>query len=209
MNQVSTSQQSADSKHFIVARYVLRVALMIGVAWIGISTARSIKDWATRENAIAVQPPTIAGDGQLLPVAGSWRFPESQNSRTHLLPLDASASQICGRWSDDDRLLVELVKLETDCDDLVRTWKEAGWEIQHTLWGDSHSFSYLCVKDGTVVYAWSAQSKFITQLMLSSSPDVTVQPPDPTALAAGRHEIVNPPLGPEASADGSQRFEES
>ncbi len=186
MNQAATKQQSTDTNQSVVAQYAIRVALMIGLVWIGISTARSIKDWATREKVVKSQQPTIVGDGQLLPIAGSWRFPESQNIPTHLLPLDASASQICGRWSDDKHLLVELVELETDCDDLIRTWKEAGWEIQHTLWGDSHSFSYLCVKDGTVVYAWSSQSKFITQLMLSSSPDVTVQPPEPTVLAAGK-----------------------
>lgn len=89
----------------------------------------------------------------------------------HLLPLDPSAKRICGRWAND-QLLMEFVSVNARRKELLDQWKQDGWEIRHTAWGDAHSFSFLCVKDGNVVYAWSQNPHQIQSLLLSSSPDV-------------------------------------
>ncbi len=98
-----------------------------------------------------------------------------QSDGMHLLPLDQEAKQLIGRWSKDHQLLMELVSLDTDRDVLLSRWRSAGWQVRHSGWGSPSSFSFLCVKQGTVVYAWSKQVARINSLLLTSSPDVAVR----------------------------------
>jgi hypothetical protein len=99
---------------------------------------------------------------------------DAQQTTPHLLPLTTS-QRVCGRWSDDDRLLLEIVSLNSSRGELLAAWRKAGWQIRHTAWGGLDSFSFLCVKDGQVVYAWSQQPLKIESLLLSRSPDATVR----------------------------------
>ena len=99
---------------------------------------------------------------------------EPNQATPHLLPLDRS-KRVCGRWSADNRLLLEIVSVNAKRHDLLDKWRGEGWEIRHTRWGGLDSFSFLCVKGDHVVYAWSQQHEQITSLLLSSSPDVALR----------------------------------
>ncbi len=109
----------------------------------------------------------------------SWRLLEfsvagdRHTPTEHLLPIGQQAQRVCGRWSNDGRLLMELVRLNVDQRQLLDSWAAAGWQMQHTEWGNRETFSYLCAKDSVVVYAWSANMNQITSLMLSMSRDTS------------------------------------
>ena len=88
--------------------------------------------------------------------------------------LNAVNELLADRSSDSEELMMEIVQLDANPAKLLAAWRESGWEIRHSPWGEPNSFSYLCVKNGRVVYAWSQQTDTITSLLLSSSHDVTV-----------------------------------
>lgn len=218
------------------AHRIVRIALLLGLAWLGLNTASSIKTLLSPPPTSTIQRPTIDHSAIMLPTEGAWRFDDSLATVTtsqtkspsiapaselaineptlkaflktddnaevatatlamktgdqwqvlklgeskpnqttpHLLPLDTS-KRVCGRWSADNRLLLEIVSVDAKRHDLLNKWREDGWEIRHTRWGGLDSFSFLCVKGGHVVYAWSQQHEQITSLLLSSSPDVALR----------------------------------
>ena len=177
------------------AQYATQAVLLMALLGVSISTARSIKLQLFPGNVDAVALPVIETGNVLLPPQGKWRFegspydfamghdlfthpelspPRAATHTPHLLPLQAQAKRMCGRWSDSEELMMEIVQLDASPAKLLAAWRESGWEIRHSPWGEPNSFSYLCVKNGRVVYAWSQQTDTITSLLLSSSHDVTV-----------------------------------
>ena len=156
-----------------------------------ISTSFATDPKVSPENSLAINEPTLKafldtdknGDvtaAKLAMKAGNnWQVveltdAEPSQAKANLLPL-RSSKRICGRWSNDNRLLLEIVAINSQRQELLDAWRGAGWEIRHTVWGGHSSFSFLCVKDGQVVYAWSQQNENITSLLLSSSPDVALR----------------------------------
>ena len=97
---------------------------------------------------------------------------KSATSSDHLLPLPTSSIRQCSRQSPSGELLMELVQTAASADSLLRQWGEQGWDIRQSDFGPDLGFSYLCVKDATVVYAWSAANCGPRTLMLSKSDDV-------------------------------------
>ena len=89
--------------------------------------------------------------------------PAGQN----LLPLPGDAMPSCSRRSEAGELSMQLVSTTATARQLLGLWIDAGWEIRHTPWGDPSSFSYLCVRNDEVVYAWSAESATPRTLMLT------------------------------------------
>jgi hypothetical protein len=111
----------------------------------------------------------IDGDGHVTgsdlafsTVPGGWRLKttaaRNSNGSTsppeHLLPLP-NAKRVVGRWSDSHELLLEIVSVRISRKQLLRTWREKGWEINQTAVRVGLPFSCLCAKDDEFVYAWS------------------------------------------------------
>lgn len=220
-------------------QYAFRLAVLLGLTWLGVTTAASMRTLLSPPTRMRTEWPNIDESLALMPAAGSWRFDGVQTFTTsstphaptipvrksdrfltieeptfkgyvemngraevssatlamqldddwhvvqlgsddapcatpHLLPL-GEAKRLCGRWSDDDRLLLEIVMIDAGRAELLNSWRQAGWEIRHTAWGGPQTFSFLCAKRGKVVYAWSKQSDQIRSLLLSSSADVALR----------------------------------
>jgi hypothetical protein len=102
--------------------------------------------------------------------------PTGISSRTgtaveHLLPLPANAVRRGGRFSQDGRLLLELVALKSSADSLINDWRHAGWEVRPSGLNMGNSFSYLCRHGNEVIYAWSADTnESLETIMLVRSP---------------------------------------
>lgn len=97
----------------------------------------------------------------------------------HLLPLAQNSVRLCSRRSTKGHLLMELIQVNAPGTSLLQLWRDAGWQIRHSQFGSQRGFSYLCVKDNRVVYAWSATANGTRMLMLSKTDDVDL----PSALA--------------------------
>lgn len=180
-----------------------RGVLLMALLWLSVSTARSIKMQLFGTKPDTASFPDISVGNMLLPPQGKWRFENASNelaikhpmfgnngnklssaripsTTPHLLPLLGQTKRMCGRWSDSEQLLMEIVQVDATPDKLLSTWLESGWQIKHSPWGKPNSFSYLCAKNGRVVYAWSQQTDTITSLLLSSSHDVTMHQRTPS-----------------------------
>jgi hypothetical protein len=89
-----------------------------------------------------------------------------------LLPLPPEARRDGGRFADDGRALLELVSLDSTSAELIALWKTAGWDVRSSGVADGSQFSYLCVRSGEVIYAWSADpNDELKNLMLVRTPD--------------------------------------
>jgi len=73
-----------------------------------------------------------------------------------LLPLPSHALRCGARQTNEGRVLLELVSLNTTADELLSNWKNAGWEVRESDFGNGNDFSFLCARGERVVYAWSA-----------------------------------------------------
>jgi hypothetical protein len=91
-----------------------------------------------------------------------------QNSEK-LLPFDSVAKISCTRSDEQGRPQMQIVSTSTSARQLLTLWKNNGWQIKHTDWGASDSFSFLCIKDDRVVYAWSASDFGPRTVMLTSA----------------------------------------
>ncbi|HVT27720.1 MAG TPA: hypothetical protein VHE81_06855 [Lacipirellulaceae bacterium] len=95
----------------------------------------------------------------------------ANNDTPHLLPLPAAARRQAGRFSDDGRLLLELVTVDSDADTLLAMWKQQGWQFRPTPFAGPNDFSYLCGRGSDVIYAWSASPReSLHNLMLVRAP---------------------------------------
>jgi hypothetical protein len=137
--------------------------------------------WITRDVngtakscAFAVAYPSIDDQWQLFeftPRAKAVAGAESHT--THLLPLPADSRRDGGRFADDGRVLMEFVSLESTADSLVRDWNAAGWEVRESGFAEPGEFSYLAVRDGETIYAWSSDpASAMRNLMLVRTPSV-------------------------------------
>jgi hypothetical protein len=89
----------------------------------------------------------------------------------HLLPLPATALRRGGRYTNDGRLLLELVSLNSDAPTLLTLWRAAGWEVRPSGLADAGGFSYLAARGNEVIYAWTSNpNDAIGNLMLVRSP---------------------------------------
>jgi len=89
----------------------------------------------------------------------------------HLLPVPAAAKHEGGKFGVKGELLLELISLDTNANDLVNTWRAAGWELHETGLGDGTAFNYLVVRGNETIYAWSADAKdSLHNLMLVRNP---------------------------------------
>lgn len=92
-------------------------------------------------------------------------------SCSSLLPLPARSKRCGGRFTDDGRALLELIAVDTNASELLANWREAGWECRPSGFGDPKQFSFLCVRGGEVIYAWSADPlAAMNNLMLVRTP---------------------------------------
>lgn len=112
------------------------------------------------------KPKAVALAAAMPQSAQQWQFFElvprgvTATSRVgttpQLLPLPAGARRDGARFADDGRPLLEFVSLDTTADELIATWKAAGWNVRPSGVEGAGEFSYLCARDDEVVYAWSA-----------------------------------------------------
>jgi hypothetical protein len=134
----------------------------------------------------------VAGQAKIVSLAAAvrqddehWQFldlsarqaadhPETQNR--HLLPLPAEARRAAGRFDDAGNLQLEIVELNANGDDLIRSWRKAGWQIHATGLGDSDAFNYLCARGNDTIYVRSADDRTaLKNLMLSNTPGTAAQ----------------------------------
>lgn len=139
----------------------------------------------------------VAGRAKVVSLAAAmqqegdqWRFFElsphpaaaktQQQEVGHLLPLPPTARRNAGRFGDQGELLLEIVELESNADQLLATWRDAGWEIHPTGLGDADSFSYLCARGNETIYVWSAdQRDSLHSVMLVRNPEPVDTRPQP------------------------------
>ena len=98
--------------------------------------------------AISLAAVFTQGDGtcKLFELTPRQSTQELHSSEIHLLPLPADARRTGGRYADDGSLLLELVSIESSADQLISTWKAAGWEIRPSGMGDPDQFSFCTTK---------------------------------------------------------------
>lgn len=126
----------------------------------------------TRIVALAAAYPQGDDRWQLLECTPSAAVEQVDTEAPHLLPLPEGAERNGGRFADDGRMLLELVTLWSNADDLLSSWKDAGWEVRPSGLGSPDAFSYLCVRSHEVIYAWSADPRnAVENLMLVRTPD--------------------------------------
>jgi hypothetical protein len=66
---------------------------------------------------------------------------------------------------------LEFVSLDTKADALLRDWTNAGWETRVSGLAEPGDFSYLAVRDGETIYAWSSDpAEGLKNLMLVRTP---------------------------------------
>jgi hypothetical protein len=122
--------------------------------------------------------PQVDGTWKLLELSPRRTSGKPSNVHPHLLPLPPNATRNGGRYSNDGSLLLELVTLDSNAEELISSWKAAGWEVRPSGMGGPNEFSMLCARDGEVIYAWSAKdSSSLQNLMLvRSSNDAAINP---------------------------------
>lgn len=138
----------------------------------------------------------IAGHAKILSVSAAtpseneeWLFYEltpraaaakSIKAVDHLLPVPANAKREGGKYGASGDPLLELISLDTNANDLLSSWRAAGWEVHETGLGDGTAFSYLVVRGNDTIYVWSADAKdSLHNLMLVRNPgsgDTEAQP---------------------------------
>jgi hypothetical protein len=137
--------------------------------------------WITRDVngtakscAFAVAYPSIDDQWQLFEFTPRAKDVAGAESRaTHLLPLPADARRDGGRFADDGRVLMEFVSLKSTADSLVRDWNAAGWDVRESGFAEPGEFSYLAVRGGETIYAWSSDpASAMRNLMLVRTPSV-------------------------------------
>jgi hypothetical protein len=130
-----------------------------------------IVEGRTKAVAFACAYPQVGRRWQIFELTPRAASPTTTAKEAHLLPLPAGAVRRGGRFADDGRLLLELISLEGNADSLIAEWKDAGWEVRPSGFGDGNGFSYLCARGNDVVYAWSANSnESLRNLMLVRTP---------------------------------------
>lgn len=92
-----------------------------------------------------------------------------EKANGYLLPMPAKTDVACSRRNEAGEIQMQLLETSLDREQLLNQWRESGWEIRHTQWGSADSFSYLCVKNEQVVYAWSNVDRGKKTLLLSSA----------------------------------------
>jgi len=126
-----------------------------------------------REKAVAVACayPQSGERWQLFELTPRDASRKSVPQATHLLPLPTDAVRRGGRFADDGRLLLELVTLNSKSNELLKAWRNAGWEVRPSGLGDPGAFSFLCARGNEMIYAWSSNSPdSVERLMLVRSP---------------------------------------
>lgn len=129
----------------------------------------------------------VAGRAKIISLAAAtpgqnekWLFYElsprgtvskSTQPAEHLLPLPANAKREGGKYGDSGETLLELISLDSNADDLLGSWRAAGWDIHETGLGDGTAFSYLASRGNYTIYVWSADAKdSLHNLMLVRNP---------------------------------------
>jgi hypothetical protein len=71
---------------------------------------------------------------------------------------------------------LEIVELDANGNDLIRSWRAAGWDIHSTGLGDTDAFNYLCVHGNDTIYVRSGDERTaLKNLMLSNNPGTASQ----------------------------------
>jgi hypothetical protein len=92
-----------------------------------------------------------------------------------LLPMPDDAKVSCARHGDRGDVHMQLVTTAEPAKQLLRLWQDNGWETKHTPWGEAGSFSFFCVKDERVVYAWSQTDTGSRTIMVTRPPKASGQ----------------------------------
>jgi hypothetical protein len=127
-------------------------------------------DETTTKLVVAALATTIDGEHWQVHSLASASGNTSNNQ--HLLPLPSAATSSARRVGDDGQLQMEIVTVPAAKSQLLNDWQAAGWSVQHSDWGSKDSFSFLCVKNNQLVYAWAIGDS--NQLILSKTADLQV-----------------------------------
>jgi hypothetical protein len=120
----------------------------------------------TQAVSLAAAYPQSDSEWQLLVLSPRSASNNTATKQVTLLPLPSGARFRGGRFANDGQPLLELVSLEATADELISTWRSAGWEVHPSGMGGPNDFSFLCVRGRIVVYAWSADGRQSLQSLL-------------------------------------------
>ena len=88
----------------------------------------------------------------------------------HLLRLPGDAMRVAARWTSDGRPILELIRLQVDAEQLLDTWRQAGWKIKTSVSGGGE-FDYVCLRGGETIHAWAPRgARVVRMLVLTSGP---------------------------------------
>jgi hypothetical protein len=89
----------------------------------------------------------------------------------NLLPMPAGSKREGGKYDVHGELLLELISLNSRANDLLDSWRSAGWSIHETGLGDGTAFNYWVARGNETIYVWSADATdSLHNLMLVRNP---------------------------------------